>query len=410
MSNITTRSASALSPSSTIAVCGGGIGGLATAIALRQAGFQPVVFERHSPQQLRDEGLFLTLAPNGINALRALGLAETVLAAGLRTDGLAIHNERGRQLAIMDYARHAEAFGAASVTIRRGALASILLDAANAAGIAIRHGVAIEAARETPDAVELALPAGGERFDIAVACDGLRSRLRRQIFPDFPEPVYSGQIGTGGVTEIAHVPETDGLMLMTFGRKAFFGYIKAKGQPVYWFNSYPAPESEAGPVRDAAAFGARLRAMHATDPLDNAAILAAAGAVERNYPIYDMPELPCWHTDRVVLLGDAAHAVAPHSGQGASIAIEDAVVLAACLSSGSRPADAFARFEALRRDRVRKAVEIGRASGSQKLAQSWWELKLRDLILPLVMPLGARMQARMFDFRVDHDPLAMPRQ
>lgn len=393
-----------------IAICGGGIGGLATALTLHKAGFTPIVFERASAEQLRTEGIFLTLAPNGINALRALGLAETVLAAGIRTNGLAIYNEHGRQLTVVDYSGHGGAFGAASATIRRGVLAGILLDAVKAAGIVVRHDATIETVSEGPNGVELVTATGAERFDLVVACDGLRSRVRRQIFPELPEPIYSGQIGTGGFADVPDVADTGGLMRMVFGRKAFFGYIKVEGQPVYWFNNYPAPESEAVPVRDPVAYGARLRAMHATDPLDDAAILAANGPVGRHYPIYDMPVLPRWHSDRVVLLGDAAHAVSPHSGQGASMAIEDAVVLAACLAAESSPKAAFARYESLRRVRVRKAIEVGRAGGSQKLAQTWWELKIRDLVLPLVMPLGARMQSSLFGFRADRTPLEQPVQ
>ncbi len=393
-----------------IAICGGGIGGLATALALHQAGFRAVVFEKADADQLRSEGLFLTLAPNGINALRALGLAETVLAAGLQTNGLAIYNERGRLLTIVDYAGHAQSFGAASVTIGRGALAGILLDAAVAAGVEIRHGHAIDKARETDGGVDLTVAGTVEHFDIALACDGIRSRMRQHIFPDLPQPVYSGQIGTGGIIDIPDIAPTDGLMRMTFGRKAFFGYIKAPGRPVHWFNSFPTRQASAASVQDPAAFGSQLRAMHADDPLDNAAILASAGPIARNYPIYDMPELARWHTNRVLLMGDAAHAVAPHSGQGASMAIEDAIVLAACLAAEHDFVEAFGRFERLRRDRVARAIKLGRASGSQKLAQNWFELKLRDMILPIVMPMAARMQSALFSFRVDQHPLATPHQ
>jgi 2-polyprenyl-6-methoxyphenol hydroxylase-like FAD-dependent oxidoreductase len=101
----------------------------------------------------------------------------------------------------------------------------------------------------------------------------------------------------------------------------------------------------------------------------------------------------------VLLMGDAAHAVAPHSGQGASLAMEDGIVLAA-----------YARFEGLRRDRVQKAISIGRAVGSQKQAKSWLALRLRDLMLPLFMPLGARMQEKLYAFRVDRTPLDQPVQ
>jgi 2-polyprenyl-6-methoxyphenol hydroxylase-like FAD-dependent oxidoreductase len=197
-------------------------------------------------------------------------------------------------------------------------------------------------------------------------------------------------------------------MHMTFGKRAFFGYLKAPNQPVYWFDTYPAPESEAGPIRDAEAYAAKIADLHRDDPLDNARVLAAVKSIDRHYPIYDMPELPSWSNGRVLLMGDAAHAVAPHSGQGASMAIEDGLVLAACLAAD--PASAFGRFESLRRDRVQTAIKIGRMSGSQKHAQSWLALRLRDLILPLVMPMAIKAQERLFGFRADLTSLTPPTQ
>lgn len=395
---------------STIAVCGGGIGGLATALALKRIGFEPVIFERQQPQQLREEGLFLTLAPNGCNALRALDLADKVTAAGLPTRGLAIFNEAGKRLALVDYAEHVASYGAGSMTLRRGALAGLLLDAALAAGITIHHGAGITNIIQDADGVALSVNGEERRFGLALGCDGLRSTVRRLVFPELPQPLYSGLIGTGGFTEAPGVPDTDGVMNMIFGRRGFFGYIKQGDGPVYWFNSYPAPESETGPVRDGAAYARKLAAMHDGDPLDTMAILAATPRVDRHYPIYDMPELPHWSSGRVLLMGDAAHAVAPHSGQGASLAIEDGVVLAACLAAAPDHAAAFDRFEALRRQRVQKAISIGRAVGAQKQAQSWLALRLRDLMLPLFMPMGARMQERLYAFRADRTPLAQPVQ
>jgi 2-polyprenyl-6-methoxyphenol hydroxylase-like FAD-dependent oxidoreductase len=410
MSTISPLPASPLSSSSTIAICGGGIGGLATALALQRAGFTPVVFERHLPQQLRDEGLFLTLAPNGCNALRALGLLDQVTAAGLPTRGIAVFNEVGKRLALVDYAEQVDKYGAGSITLRRGALAGVLLDATLAAGITVHHSAAIT--NITQDADEVTLTVNGEqhRFALALACDGLRSTVRRLVFPELPQPAYSGLIGTGGFTDAPGVAATGGVMNMVFGRRGFFGYIKQGDGPVYWFNSYPAPESETSPVTDGAAFARTLAAMHEGDPLDTAAILAATTRVDRHYPIYDMPELPHWSAGRMLLMGDAAHAVAPHSGQGASLAMEDGIVLAACLVAARDHGTAFARFEGLRRDRVQKAINIGRAVGSQKRAQSWLALRLRDLMLPVFMPLGARMQEKLYGFRVDRTPLEQPAQ
>jgi 2-polyprenyl-6-methoxyphenol hydroxylase-like FAD-dependent oxidoreductase len=410
MSVISPPAASPLAPSSTIALCGGGIGGLATALALKQTGFAPIVFERHRPQQLRGEGLFLTLAPNGCNALRALGLLEEVAQVGLPTRGLAVFNEAGKRLALVDYASQVDRYGAGSITLRRGALAGVLLDAVEAAGITVHHGAAIADVTQDADGVVLDVNGEKQRFALALACDGLRSTVRRLVFPELPQPVYSGLIGTGGFTQAPDVADTDGVMNMVFGRRGFFGYIKQAEGPVYWFNSYPAPESETGPVTDGTAFARKLAAMHDGDPLDTSAILAATARVDRHYPIYDMPELPHWSSGRVLLMGDAAHAVAPHSGQGASLAMEDGIVLAACLTAAPDHAAAYARFEGLRRDRVQKAISIGRAVGSQKQAKSWLALRLRDLMLPLFMPLGARMQEKLYAFRVDRTPLDQPVQ
>lgn len=408
MSLMPTVSASTHSPPSTIAICGGGIGGLAAALALKRAGFIPVVFERHSPNQIRDEGLFLTLAPNGCNALRSFGLAEKVAAVGLPTRGLAVFNERGKRLTLIDYGGHATNYGAGSITLRRGAFAGVLLDAALAAGILIHHDADVTDIAQDTGGVALTVNGEQRPFALALACDGLRSTVRKRVFPQLPLPCYSGLIGTGGFTVAPDVAPTDGLMNMVFGRRGFFGYIKQAGGPVYWFNSYPAKDVETGPVADGVAYARKLAAMHEGDPLVVSSILAATTRVDRHYPIYDMPELEQWSAGRVLLMGDAAHAVAPHSGQGASLAIEDGIVLAACLKDNRDHIGAFARFEQLRRQRSHRAIAMGRAIGSQKAARSWLALRVRDLLLPVFMPMGARMQEGFFTFRADRTPLAQP--
>ncbi|MBJ3786470.1 FAD-dependent oxidoreductase [Devosia sediminis] len=118
--------------------------------------------------------------------------------------------------------------------------------------------------------------------------------------------------------------------------------------------------------------------------------------VTQDYPIHDMDPLESWHKQRVLLAGDAAHAVAPHSGQGASLALEDGVMLANCLVEAKGIDAAFELFEARRKSRAGKAVVLGRLSGSQKAARGWLSRRIRDLILPLVMPMAVRKQAELF--------------
>ncbi|WP_055047698.1 FAD-dependent monooxygenase [Devosia sp. A16] len=392
-----------------IGIVGAGSAGLGLALSLVKRGFSPVVFERRSEQQVIDEGIFLTLAPNGINALRGLGLAAEALRRGVETRAIVLHNEHGKALGTIDYARHTAQFGAPSVTLRRGALGAILLEAARAAGMRIHFDMPVRAVANLDTEVAVTTGDGVTHgFDVLVGADGLRSSVRSLALPGLPSPVYNGLLGSGGIVDVADVPPTDGRMLMTFGQRAFFGYIKDPGGPVYWFNTFPADEKQAQLIDRKAAPG-YFEALHRSDPAVNRRIIAgAAPQVSRIYPDYDVPSLPYWSKGRVVLIGDAAHAVTPHSGQGASMALEDALVLAACLEAEATPEGAFSRFEGLRRDQVEAAVRLGRQGGTPKKAQSWLARRMRDLVLPLFVPLGQKAQEHLFAFRADDTPLIKP--
>jgi 2-polyprenyl-6-methoxyphenol hydroxylase-like FAD-dependent oxidoreductase len=195
---------------------------------------------------------------------------------------------------------------------------------------------------------------------------------------------------------------------MTFGNEAFFGYIKSKDRPVYWFNSYAADERRVATIEDPLTYAAGIRALHVTDPFPNAEILRHVATIDRHYPIFDMPRLPAWSRGRVVLIGDAAHAVGPHAGQGASMALEDALVLAACLSEQPDARQALRQFETLRRDRIDSVVRMTARNGSQKRASGRIALFMRDLLLPLFIRIGTRAARQAFAFRVDLTPLARP--
>ncbi|HEY4372335.1 MAG TPA: FAD-dependent monooxygenase [Burkholderiales bacterium] len=391
-----------------IAICGAGAAGLTLAARLAQDGARPVLFEARDEATLAQEGIFLTLAPNGMNGLKAIGACAAVEQAGVRIMGVEIRNGRGTRLGFADQSDLEQVFGAPSVTLRRGELARILLERARASGADVRLGVRVAAVQARADGVCLTLN-DGRLFtaDLLVAADGLRSSVRAAVFPEYPLPQYTGMIGAGGITE-AEVPHTGGILRMCFGDNAFFGYVKPSAGPVYWFNSYGAPAAQAGPVLDAAAYARRLQALHAHDPAPNAEIMAQVQRMERNYPIYDMPRLPAWHRGRVMLIGDAAHAVGPHAGQGASMAIEDALVLAACLHAGEDFGTAFAGFERLRRARVAQVHRLTARNARRKRSMGRVGLFIRDLLLPLLISLGIRRQRRLYAFRPDLAPLQPP--
>lgn len=389
----------------TVGICGAGIGGLVLALRLAKLGLRPVLFEARSRAAALSEGEFLTLAANGMNGLRAVDCYDDVLREGLETRAIELCNAHGRRLALVDQTDHQSVFGAPAVTIKRGALTQILIAKCEANGISMQfdrrltgvgnraHSISLEFA----DATSLSV-------DILAAADGLRSLVRSQVFPDFPAPQFTGLIGAGGIVD-ADIPDTDGVMRMTFGEKAFFGYIKTASHPVYWFSSFAADTSDTVRGLDPRALALRIRELHAGDPSPNMSILRDVDRVERSYPIFDMPPLPVWSRGRVVLLGDAAHAIGPHAGQGASMAIEDALVLSACLAETIDYGAAFIRYEALRRPRIARVVKLTRQNASRKHKPTRLGLLLRDLLLPLVLPIGIKAGRKLLAYRADREPL-----
>lgn len=392
----------------TVAVIGAGVAGLALAVLLRRQGRKVSLFEAR-PREALKEGAFLTLAPNGINALRALGLAERISAIGIPTLGFEIMNAAGRQLVRLDERAAMRQAGAESVTLRRSDLLGALLDEAEALGAGLHFGHALSEIATGPDGVRLRFGNGAEADAAWVAgCDGVWSRMRRLCFPQSPDPTYTGLTGTGGVIDLPGIAPTGGLMRMVFGDKAFFGYIKAKGGPVFWFDSFPLDEETALARPDPARLANSVRDLHASDPEDVRRIVGAIDEIPRGYPVFDMRHLPRWHDGSVVLLGDAAHAVSPHAGQGASMAIEDAVVLAACLEATPLPQQAFASFQSLRQQRVEHIVRTSRRIGQQKQVSGPVGLFLRDLIMPFFVRFGSRTTRAMTFYRADLDPLERP--
>ena len=129
------------------------------------------------------------------------------------------------------------------------------------------------------------------------------------------------------------------------------------------------------------------------------------------YPFYDIPTQPLWHKDRVVLVGDAIHAVSPSAGQGASLAVEDAIVLAKCLRDREDLSQAFATYERLRRTRVERMVQHGRNAGQGKVMTNPIGVWFRDLLTPFFLKRFANPAALdwIYSYQVDWDePVKAP--
>jgi FAD-dependent urate hydroxylase len=178
-------------------VIGGGIAGLATAMALQRAGIDAVVYEAHLTGA-DSAGVFLTVASNGIDALRVLGADEPFLHAGFPTPKITLRSGTGKRLGESRTGRSLPD-GTTSQTIKRAHLHWVPHEEASRRGARVEHGKRLVDAQETGDAVRAVFEDGSEALgDVLIGCDGVHSTVRRIIDPAAPAPSYSGLVGTGG--------------------------------------------------------------------------------------------------------------------------------------------------------------------------------------------------------------------
>lgn len=385
-------------------IVGGGIAGSTLAFALRSAGRDAVVAEARL--DLADTGgAFLTLAPNGVNALRAIGLGDVPeLAGGFELSGLDFHNARGRRIAELPGENDLRSYGARGLVLRRARLHAVLASRAQEAGAEFLWDARLVELRPMRGRWRAVFEDGRDvDADVVIGADGIWSTVRRLTWPDAPMPSYSGIVDCGGWAPV-DLPDST-RQQMYFGHRAFFGYA-VKHSLAYWFTNVPRTDEPARLAPgglDQDAWMATIRRLHARDPEPVRAVLAAADRSLGAWPLHDMPELAAWHTATVCLIGDAAHAASPSSGQGASLAIEDAVVLANHLCAGSSPEIALAGFVRERKQRAETIVRFGRRIGHHKISSTGGSI-VRDLTLGMFLRMGARSTKEQYSYLVPGHP------
>jgi FAD-dependent urate hydroxylase len=389
-----------------VLIVGAGVAGPVTAMALQRAGIDAVIYEAHVPTT-GEAGSYLTVASNGIDALRAIGADAPVLAAGFPTPTNMLWSGSGRRLGVVSNGGVLPD-GTVAHTIKRARLYRALHQQAADRGIALEYGRRLVRAEVTAGGEVVATFDDGTRAigDLLVGADGVHSATRRLIDPAAPAPRYVGLVNFGGYTPDSAGVAEPGVWHMIFGRQAFFGYVMDPAGGTVWFANVPRPAVSAA-ERAATTddqWRRRLLELFAADHAP-AAELIAGGTLELAADnTHDLPSVPVWHRGPMVVIGDAAHAPSPTSGQGASMAAEDAVVLAKCLRDLSDIPRALAAYERPRRRRVERIVAQGARSGSAKTPGPVGRV-LRDLLLPVVFKLLVtdRSLAWMYDHHIDWD-------
>ena len=337
-----------------VAIAGAGIGGLASALALRRAGIEAHVYERAS--ELRPLGAGLAMWPNGTRSLRRLGLLDDVRASAAEPEEIGLFDPRGRRLSSIPTRRIAERVGAPMLVVGRGPLQQALVAAVGAESVSL--GVELDSFEQRDGEVTLRFAGGREeRADVLIGADGLRSVVRRQLV-GASEPRASGAVAWRAAVELPHELVRQIPVGEYWGEGRLFGLLPMGRDHVYWFAGWRAPEhGPADPEEDRAALIEAFA--HWDPPLSQVVEATPARAILRN-ALFDRRPARRWSAGHVTLAGDAAHPMMPNIGQGACQALEDALLIADELRAGNGPAAALARYERRRRRRAAAVVRQSR--------------------------------------------------
>lgn len=346
-------------------IVGGGIGGLAAAIALGRDGQNVTVLERSNFTE--ESGAGIQLGPNATRVLRSLGVLPAIEAFAFKPESLLIFDAlSGRKLATLPFGVTVEArYGAPYLTLHRADLHSVLLQTCKTLGaVTLRPGFALAQAEDVGDKV-IAREANGDELggDLLIGADGLWSKLRGLIAPNahprfahatayrtimprealpsaFSAPVVGLWLGPDA--HLVHYP-------VRGGRELNLVAIVEDGEEAQGWNE-PAERS-------------LLLSRFTGWSKDSKSLLEMATGFRR-WSLYRLPRLRHWYKGRVALLGDAAHPTLPHLAQGAALAIEDAATLSEYLKDESDPTKAFRDYQRLRQSRAsrvqRRSQRLGR--------------------------------------------------
>ena len=347
-----------------IVIIGAGIGGLTTALALQQQNFKVRIYEQAAT--LQEVGAGLTLSPNANHALNFLGLESQLAEASIipRSGGVR-HYKTGEMLVINDRSTTPrERYGADYLQIHRADLHTILKDAVLANDPSCLHtGYKLESMQQSDDGVTACFDnAETISCDVLVGCDGIHSTVREVLFGK-EEPRFTGYIAWRGLVPTEQLPpdiiNPDSAICagpeQTFTRYAIrdgalLNYIAIAKRSGWEVESWSVRSEVTEILDEFSDWSADVKQMIAATPADKLF----------KWALFDRDPLPHWNEGRITLLGDAAHAMLPFLGQGAAMAIEDAVVLARAFADSDSVAKALERYQTARHTRTSFVLQESR--------------------------------------------------
>jgi len=390
-----------------VLIIGGGIGGLALALFLKKANIGCTIYEAYPYKG--EAGSGLNLAPNGMNVIAALGLAEKIIARGSVSTTHCFRSEDGKMLARLPYG-DIKKYGYPGVSMSRATLYEVLTSKIKESGIEIKYNKRLLRIDQFTTGVKACFEDGSsDSGDILVGADGIRSVTRNYVLPQGAQPAFVGVVGVGGFVKLEDIPAFTAADIsslnFTFGAKGFFGYCGAdKGYAMWWSNLYAEQPLSEQALKNPSLDEIKKEMLSIYGDFHRpVAELIANTERPLRQNISDIQSLPTWHKGRVLLIGDAAHAVSPNSGQGASMALEDAMYLAKLLRDAGRDYEkVFLQFEKDRKPRVEKIVAEGRRRGVGKKPIGPLQAKIRNMMMAFFLKLfGIKGVDWVYKYRID---------
>lgn len=335
-------------------IIGGGIGGLTAAIALKQKGIDFEIFE--AAPELHPVGAGIWLGGNAMNVYEKLGIASAIKANSYYQKQIFIKDYRGTVLQRVDNEIIRRKYGSGTQSIHRAALQQIL---ATEVSSKLNLGKNCTAVFHNENGVTVHFEDGTQaNGDFVIGADGIRSAIRENYVVNATYR-YSGQTCWRAIVNM-QLPENEQhesaeVWGYTNGLRASYSQVD-KNQVYFWITKSMQPGSGFGNMEALKLIKEWLR------PFSSSVMQTVVSNIQPELLIhsdlYDFKPVSKWHKGKIVLLGDAAHATTPNLGQGASQAIEDAYVLAACISNVQNLEEAFALYQSKRIKRVKKIVNI----------------------------------------------------
>lgn len=353
----------------TVSIIGAGIGGLTTALTLKQKGIKSIVFE--GSEEIKSVGAGIIIANNAMQVFKELGIHHKIEKAGNKISYMKIKDEQLNNLNVIDLRVYEQKYGVWNTAIHRGELQKILIDELGLDHIhlskrlfTIQKSELFKLTFEDNSTIE---------SDIVIGADGIKSVVRNQLF-EKSTLRNPNQICWRGICETDLPQKYHNELNEAWGKGKRFGFVKISDKKVYWYALANSKNIQPDNINLVDYFSD----FHAD-------IIKIISATKKEQTIlsdiFDLKPIHKWQSENICLVGDAAHATTPNLGQGACQAIEDAYVLGKLLENEPAIENTFKPYENLRRKKAHTIVNTSWTVGKMAHIENRFGIWLRNLAM-----------------------------